>query len=74
MTLVPKALEPLPPSAKLVYVILDREAPLTRAGVRNYTKLPGRTTDHALDRLLDEGIVESHPSYDDARQEYYRIP
>lgn len=73
MTLVPAALEPLPPSAKLVYVILDREAPLTHSGIQQYTKLPKRTTDEALGRLSDEGLIQQDPNYDDAREVFYRL-
>lgn len=70
---IPPRLEPLPPSAKLVYVILAREGPLTRADVCNYTKLPGRTTDEALDHLREEGEVEKLSNYADSRQHFYRL-
>ncbi|ADQ69258.1 transcriptional regulator, ArsR family protein [Halogeometricum borinquense DSM 11551] len=67
-------LEDLTPSAKLVYLVMDRaEDELTQQGIIEETTLAPRTVRHALTRLEDLGVVVSHPSFEDARQRVYTI-
>lgn len=52
-------LDDLPPSAKLVALILERQGPLTQDGIAEATRLNGSTTVHALDALKDAGLVDA---------------
>lgn len=61
-----------PPSAKLVYKVLDLEAPLTHGEITEATVLPSRTTSYALSRLQEAGVVESVPCPSDPRKKNYR--
>ena len=61
----------LPPSAKLVYKVLEAEAPLTQRQIRERALLPARTTRDALTKLKDEEIVEERMYVPDARKRLY---
>ncbi|WP_433634510.1 hypothetical protein [Halomicrococcus sp. NG-SE-24] len=61
----------LPPSAKLVYRVLQEEAPLTQRQVRENALLPARTTRDALTKLKDRGLVEEGLYAPDARKRLY---
>ena len=63
----------LPPSAKLVYKVLEYEAPLTQAELVAESRLCPRTVRYALGRLEERGVVTSHACLADARQSKYRI-
>ena len=63
----------LPPSAKLVYKVLEYEAPLTQAELAAESRLCPRTVRYALGRLEEQGVVTSHACLADARQSKYRI-
>ncbi|WP_135806196.1 MarR family transcriptional regulator [Halorussus marinus] len=63
----------LPPSAKLVYFILQENAPLTQAELIERTALPGRTVRDALERLDDVGVLDERPYVDDARKNLYEL-
>lgn len=61
----------LPPSAKLVFRVLQEEHPLTAAEISERTLLPNRTTRYALAQLKEANIVETRPDvYDERRQLY----
>lgn len=64
-------LSDLPPSAKLVYLIVRVNGRCTAAEIADASRLPYRTTSYALDRLTDAGIVSRTPSTEDARQSVY---
>lgn len=66
-------LESLPPSAKLVYKILEYEGPeLTQEELAEETLLPQRTVRNALYELDDMGLVEDRPNdRGDARAKLY---
>jgi len=66
-------LEELPPSALLVYRVLEEDQPRTQQEIRDESYLCKRTCNHALKRLSDEGLIESQPSPDDARQTLYSL-
>jgi DNA-binding MarR family transcriptional regulator len=62
----------LPPSAKLVYKVLEAEdAPLTQGQIREQALLPARTARDALTKLEDEGLVEERMYVPDARKRLY---
>lgn len=62
-----------PPSAKLVYTILERHGSLTQREIREESLLPARTVMYALSRLRDEGIVESRCNPEDPRRDYHHL-
>lgn len=65
------ALAELPPSAKLVYKVLEYEAPLTQGEVRERTRLSKRTTRHAISLLTDADLLEERVYIPDARKRIY---
>ncbi|ELY67124.1 helix-turn-helix domain-containing protein [Natrinema versiforme] len=67
------ALAELPPSAKLVYKVLEYEAPLTQEGIAAESRLCPRTVRYALGKLADRDLVTSRVCLEDARQSKYRI-
>ena len=64
-------LEDLPPSSKLVYLVLLNRGETTQQQLADATLLSPRTTRHAVAELEDAGLVGSRPSYMDARQSLY---
>lgn len=68
-----EALHELPPSAKLVAKTLEYEGELTQAQLVDETALASRTVRYALNRLQEEGIVESDVYFADARQNLYSL-
>ncbi|AKH98181.1 hypothetical protein [Halanaeroarchaeum sulfurireducens] len=66
------ALSELPPSAKLVYKVLEYDAPLTQSQLRDRTRLTKRTTRHALSILADANVVAEEVYPPDARMRQYR--
>ena len=66
-------MEALPPSAKLVFKILEKGGLLTQKDITRETYLPQRTVRYALDRLKKNNILEEHFYFKDARQSLYRI-
>jgi len=65
-------LSALPPSAKLVFKVLEYDAPLTQPELRDRTRLTKRTTRHALSILTDADVVEEEVYLPDARMRQYR--
>lgn len=66
-------IQELPPSAKLVYMVIQYHGPQTQKQLVDETKLSGRTVRHALGHLEDAGIVESEIHIPDARQKMYSL-
>ncbi|MFB6162544.1 MAG: winged helix-turn-helix domain-containing protein [Halococcoides sp.] len=62
-----------PPSAKLVAKVLEYNDTLTQSQIAERSKLPGRTVRYALGRLEDADVVESRPSFRDARKRVYSL-
>ena len=62
-----------PPSAKLVFKVLEHDAPLTQQELAEETMLPRRTVRFALSRLDEAGLVEDRVSFRDARQSVYSL-
>ena len=67
------ALRELPPSAKLVAKVLEYNDTLTQSQLAEESLLPARTVRYALNRLEEEGIVESRFSFSDARKRLYTL-
>jgi predicted transcriptional regulator len=63
----------LPPSAKLVYKVLEYNGPLTQKGIVEESMLSARTVRYALERLDDIGVVTEDVYFADARQNLYEL-
>ena len=68
-----RALVDAPPSAKLVYKVLERESPLSRREISERSVLPVRTTNHALDHLREGDVVRRERDLSDARRRVYAL-
>jgi len=66
-------LEDLPPSAKLVYKVLEYNSGLTQKELREETRLSQRTVRDALDRLEERNAIEKNLYVPDGRQNLYEI-
>ncbi|MDL5362409.1 helix-turn-helix domain-containing protein [Halalkalicoccus sp. NIPERK01] len=66
-------LSDLPPSAKLVFLVLEHNGSLTQREIRDESLLTARTARYALSRLEEEGLVEERISFRDARQRIYSL-
>jgi DNA-binding MarR family transcriptional regulator len=64
-------LRELPPSAKLVAKVLEGSSPLSQGQLAEESLLPDRTVRYALNRLDDQGLVDSRYSFHDARKQVY---
>jgi DNA-binding MarR family transcriptional regulator len=60
----------LPPSAKLVFRVLQHDQPLTSQDIAEKTLLPKRTVRDALSKLNDADLAEKHT---DPRQPRTRL-
>jgi DNA-binding MarR family transcriptional regulator len=67
------ALSDLPPSAKLVYKVLEYEGPLTQEGIADESRLCPRTVRYALGNLEERELVASRVCLEDARQSKYSL-
>ncbi|WP_312912651.1 MarR family transcriptional regulator [Natronosalvus caseinilyticus] len=65
-------LSDLPPSAKLVYKVIELEGELTQKQLIDETLLSPRTVRYALERLESIGVIEEETYFRDARQSLYR--
>jgi transcription initiation factor IIE alpha subunit len=63
----------LPPSAKLVFKVLESSGLMTQKDIIKQTYLPPRTVRYALNRLRDENILQERFYFKDARQCLYGI-
>lgn len=61
----------LSPSAKLVFKVLELDAPQTPSQIAEQSRLPARTVRHALSALEEQGLVEQRISFRDARKRLY---
>lgn len=68
-----ESLEDLPPSAKLVYKVLEYDGPLTQKGIVEESMLSARTVRYALERLEEIGVVDEDVYFADARQNLYEL-
>lgn len=68
-----EALDDLPPSAKLVFKVLEYNGALTQKGIVEESMLSARTVRYALERLEGIGIVDEDVYFADARQNLYQL-
>ncbi|WP_049981124.1 helix-turn-helix transcriptional regulator [Halolamina rubra] len=61
----------LPPSAKLVHLVLQEHDRMTQSEVTEETQLAGRTVRDALGRLESAGLVTEEICLKDARKRVY---
>jgi len=70
---VEEAIDELPPSAKLVYKVLEYNHQMTQKEIADETRLSVRTVRYALNRLTEKGLVEQVPCLTDGRQTLYDL-
>ncbi|WEL17441.1 MULTISPECIES: helix-turn-helix domain-containing protein [unclassified Halorhabdus] len=63
----------LPPSAKLVFKVLEYKGPLTQKGIVEESMLSARTVRYALERLEEVDVVSEDVYFADARQNLYEL-
>jgi predicted transcriptional regulator len=68
-----EALVDLPPSAKLVFKVLEYNGTLTQKGIVEESMLSARTVRYALERLENVGAIDEDVYFADARQNLYEI-
>lgn len=68
-----EVLADLPPSAKLVYKVLEYNGPLTQKGIVEESMLSARTVRYALERLDEIGVITEDVYFADARQNLYEL-
>ncbi|MFB6159961.1 MAG: ArsR family transcriptional regulator [Haloferacaceae archaeon] len=68
-----ESLDDLPPSAKLVFKVLEYNGPLTQKGIVEESMLSARTVRYALERLESIGVVDEDVYFADARQNLYQL-
>jgi len=73
MATTDEALEDLPPSAKLVFKVLQYDGPLTQKQIVEESMLSARTVRYALERLEEIDAIDEDVYFADARQSLYRI-
>ena len=66
-------IEDVPPSAKLVYKVLEYNGGLTQKGIVEHSMLSQRTVRDALSRLRELGVVSEDVYIPDARQNLYTL-
>ena len=66
-------LDDLPPSAKLVFKVLEYNGPLTQKGIVQESMLSARTVRYALERREGIGMVDEDVYFADARQNLYQL-
>lgn len=67
------SLQELPPSAKLVFKVLEYNGSLTQKQIVNESMLSARTVRYALERLQGIDIVDEDIYFADARQNLYTL-
>ena len=68
-----EALSELPPSAKLVYKVLEYQGAMTQQEIAEESLLSSRTIRYALHRLDEIDALEEEIHFADARQSIYRL-
>lgn len=70
---VEEKIDELPPSAKLVFKVLEYNRQMTQKEIAEETRLSVRTVRYALNRLTEEELVEQVPCLSDGRQTLYDL-
>ena len=69
----PDGMSDLPPSAKLVYKVLEYNGPLTQKAIVEESMLSPRTVRYALERLSEIDAITEDVYFADARQNLYEL-
>lgn len=69
----PSVRDEVPPSAKLVWKVLEDEGELAQQDLVDETQLPARTVRRAVEQLEEVGAVERRFSTTDARYIVYTV-
>lgn len=67
------AIQDLPPSAKLVALVLEHEGTLSQQEIAAESLLPERTVRLGLEQLQSAEVIEARTSLQDARKRLYSI-
>ncbi|MDY6780771.1 MAG: helix-turn-helix domain-containing protein [Halobacteria archaeon] len=70
---VAEKLDELPPSAKLVFKVLEYNGQMTQKELAEETRLSVRTVRYALNRLKEQELVTKVPCLDDGRRTFYDL-
>jgi len=70
---IEEKIDELPPSAKLVFKVLEYNRQMTQKEIADETRLSVRTVRYALNRLTEKGLVEQVPCLTDGRQTLYDL-
>ena len=65
--------EDMPPSAKLVAKVIEHEGAMDAGEISDAARLPQSTTRNALNRLVDEGVVDVSVGSGDGRRLVYSM-
>jgi DNA-binding MarR family transcriptional regulator len=68
-----ETIQDLPPSAKLVAIVLEHNGTLSQRELAAESLLPERTVRLGLDQLEEVDVVESKTSLKDARKRLYTL-
>jgi hypothetical protein len=66
-------IEYLPPSARLIFDVLESDGPLTQKEIISKTDLPPTTVRYALGKLKEESVIKECFYFPDARQSLYGL-
>lgn len=66
-------IDDLPPSAKLVFIVLQHETECTQSELADETLLPQRTIRYAIERLKKEDVITAQLYIPDARKTLYSL-
>lgn len=66
-------IEYLPPSARLIFDVLESNGPQTQKEIISKTDLPPTTVRYALGKLKDESVIKECFYFPDARQSLYGL-
>lgn len=67
------AVRDLPPSVKLVYIVLVEKGALTQQGIAEESYLPARTVRSSVKQLKEIDVIDEEISSRDARQRVYYL-
>lgn len=70
---IDEKIDELPPSAKLVFKVLEYNRQMTQKELAEETRLSVRTVRYALTRLNEKELVEKVPCFEDGRRTLYDI-
>lgn len=70
---IAEKIDELPPSAKLVFKVLEYNGQMTQTELADETRLSTRTVRYALNRLQEKDLIAKVPCLDDGRRTFYDL-